>query len=41
MTARDRILSAIRNSLAPRRPDPDAIAVQAAALLANHPYHRA
>jgi L-lactate dehydrogenase complex protein LldG len=35
MTARDRILSAIRNSLGPRRPDPDAIAAEAAALLAD------
>jgi L-lactate dehydrogenase complex protein LldG len=35
MTARDRILSAIRKSLDPRRPDPDAIAAQAASLLAN------
>ena len=35
MTARDRILTAIRNSLDPRRPDPDAIAAQAAALLTD------
>ncbi|WP_103174882.1 lactate utilization protein [Paracoccus sp. SY] len=35
MTARDRILSAIRNGLGSRRPDPDAIAAEAAALLAD------
>lgn len=35
MTARDRILSAIRDSLGPQRPDPEAIAAEAAALLEN------
>ena len=35
MTARDRILTAIRDSLGPRSPAPDAIAAKAAALLVD------
>ena len=35
MTARERILAAIRDSLGPRRAAPQAIAAEAAALLEN------